>query len=113
MTTPDAGPDSASEDPAPPPDSARPLGRFSAFARRRRDRCAPVWRLTLAYLCSLLLHIAVAMDLVWVAASLSGSPGAEPEVAWARLALSETGSGVSPPPHRRRWVSPPLVPGFA
>src|SRR6187401_3045202 len=76
------GPDSASEDPAQPHESARPLGRFSAFARRRRDRCAPVWRLTLAYLCSLLLHIAVAMDLVWVAASLSGAPSAEPEVAW-------------------------------
>src|SRR4026207_1824723 len=95
MTTPDAGPDSASEEPAQPPEAARPRGRFSAFARRRRDRCAPVWRLTLAYLCSLLLHIAVAMDLVWVAASLSGAPSAEPEVAWADLAISETGAGVA------------------
>ena len=95
MTTPDAGPSGASEDPPQPHESAGSLGRFGAFARRRRDRRAPVWRLTLAYLCSVLLHIALAADIVWVAASLSGAPSVEPEVAWADLAISEPGTGGS------------------
>ena len=95
MTTPDAGPSGASEDPPQPHESAGSLGRFGAFARRRRDRRAPVWRLTLAYLCSVLLHIALAADIVWVAASLWGAPSVEPEVAWADLAISEPGTGGS------------------
>ena len=72
----------ASEDRSAQPSAAgsrRPLHRLSPL-EGRPPALPPVWRLSLAYVCSLLLHGAVAMDLLRVATPLSGAASGQGDV---------------------------------
>jgi hypothetical protein len=89
-----------------PSAAGSPLGphRFSPL-EGRAPALPPVWRLTAAYLCSVLLHGAVAMDLLRLATPLAGAASARQS--WpVDLTLSGSPasepSGQDPPPERLR-----------
>src|SRR5216683_2479840 len=101
----------ASEDRSAQPSAAgsrRRPRRFSPL-ERRPPALPPVWRLTLAYVCSLLLHGAVAMDLLRMATLLSRAASGQSEVAWVDLTMSGPAAWESTMPGSAAGATPAVA----